>query len=149
PKPPCPVSRPSGTTVADAASFEGGMRNFLRSLRYSWPYRYRLGASVICAACAALLWGLNLSAVLPVLKLLTRPEQSWAAQLDEAVDVYQRDYDRTSTLLDNHRVELQRVAKWPEGAERDRRERQLTGAVVQLEAQLARLSRNAYWGQTA
>jgi ATP-binding cassette subfamily B protein/subfamily B ATP-binding cassette protein MsbA len=125
------------------------MRSFVRSLRYAWPYRVRLGASIFCAVCAALLWGLNLSAVLPVLKLLTRPDQSWAAQLEESIDVYQRDYDETSAKLDNHRSELARVGRWPAGPDRDRRERQLTGAIAQLEGKLSRLSRSAYWGQTA
>ena len=46
------------------------MRNFLRTLKYSWRYRYRLAASVVCALLVAALWSLNLSAIYPVLKIL-------------------------------------------------------------------------------
>ncbi len=46
------------------------MKNFLRSLRYAWPYRGRLLISLICAAFAALLWGLTFTGVRPVLQVL-------------------------------------------------------------------------------
>src|SRR5437660_1389579 len=56
------------------------MKNFLRALRYSWPYRGRLLASVVCAAVAALLWGLTFTAVSPVLTILVHKQnlQEWA-----------------------------------------------------------------------
>ena len=43
---------PGGGSVPPPASprmVEAPMRHFLRVLRYSWPYRYRLLASVFCA----------------------------------------------------------------------------------------------------
>jgi subfamily B ATP-binding cassette protein MsbA len=46
------------------------MKNFLRALRYCWPYRFRLGLSIVCALLAAVLWGMNFTAVYPVLKIL-------------------------------------------------------------------------------
>jgi ATP-binding cassette subfamily B protein/subfamily B ATP-binding cassette protein MsbA len=46
------------------------MKNFLRALRYCYPYRYRLELSIVCALLAAVLWGLNFTAVYPVLKIL-------------------------------------------------------------------------------
>lgn len=57
------------------------MRNFLRTLKYSWPYRYRLLGSVGCALAVAALWSLNLSAIYPVLTILKedRTLQQWAA----------------------------------------------------------------------
>lgn len=128
---------------------ETRMRNFLRSLRFAWQYRLRVAASVFCAIMAALLWALNLGSIYPVLNLLTKPEQSWADQLDESIELYQHDYDKKSVALDNHKVELQRIAKLPDTKERDRLERKMTGAVAQLEAELSRLSRNVYWRQWA
>jgi ATP-binding cassette, subfamily B, bacterial MsbA len=123
------------------------MRNFLQCLRFAWPYRLRLAASVVCAIMAAVLWSLNLSAIFPVLSLLNKPDQSWTDQIDESVDKYQKDYDDESVRLANHRAELDRVSKWPEGHERDRRERELAGAISQIEGKLHRLSRNVYWFQ--
>ncbi len=55
------------------------MRHFFRVLKYSWPYRYRLLASVVCALMVAALWSLNLSAIYPVLKILSTDKnlQQW------------------------------------------------------------------------
>src|SRR6516162_8899037 len=46
------------------------MKNFLRALRHALPYQRRLVLSVVCAALAALLWGLNFTSIYPVLKIL-------------------------------------------------------------------------------
>ncbi len=46
------------------------MKNFLRALRCSWPYRGRLIISILCAVFAAIFWGLTLGAIYPVLQCL-------------------------------------------------------------------------------
>lgn len=46
------------------------MKNFVRALRCAFPYRGRLILSVVCAMFAAVLWGLNFTAIYPVLKIL-------------------------------------------------------------------------------
>lgn len=58
------------------------MRNMIRALRYTWPYRWRLGLSVICALLVAVFWSANLSAILPVLKILSTDKtmQVWVAE---------------------------------------------------------------------
>lgn len=57
------------------------MRNFIRALRFAWPYRIRLGISILCALMAAALWSFNFTAIFPVLKIIgTGPDdnlQSW------------------------------------------------------------------------
>ena len=55
------------------------MRNFIRSLRFSWAYRTRLILSIVCALFAAALWSLNFTAIYPVLKVLgsNRTLQEW------------------------------------------------------------------------
>ena len=57
------------------------MRNMIRVLRYSWRYRFRLILSVVCAVAVALLWSANLSAILPVLTVLSENQnvQTWLA----------------------------------------------------------------------
>lgn len=125
------------------------MRNFLRSLKFSYAYRWRFGLSVLCAVFAAALWGLNLSAIYPVMQLMFRPEQTWVQQLDSSIDELQKDYGENMVVLDRHRAELQKNAAMPPGFDRERRERQLVGAVTQIEAKLLRISRNIYWRQWA
>lgn len=123
------------------------MRNFLRSLKYAWPYRLRLVASLACAFAAALLWGLNLSSIYPALQLLFKPEQNWVEQLDSSIDQLQTEHDRTREELENHRRELHNASTWPPGPTKDRRERELTGAIAHLDAKMLRASRNIYWRQ--
>jgi ATP-binding cassette subfamily B protein/subfamily B ATP-binding cassette protein MsbA len=55
------------------------MKNFLRALRYAWPYRKRLIVSVVCALIAAAFWGGNFLSIYPVLKILIEEEspQAW------------------------------------------------------------------------
>ena len=47
------------------------MRNFIRVLRFSWAYRTRLVLSALAAVAVAVFWSLNLSAVYPVLQILS------------------------------------------------------------------------------
>src|SRR5262245_51051442 len=56
------------------------MKNFLRALKYVWPYRYRVLLWVVCATLASVLWGLNFTAIYPVLKILSDGTnlQTWA-----------------------------------------------------------------------
>ena len=66
------------------------MRNFLRALKFCWPYRYRIALSVLFALLAAVLWGLNFTAIYPVLKILggTTNLQEWA---DKSIASLQKD----------------------------------------------------------
>jgi ABC-type multidrug transport system fused ATPase/permease subunit len=59
------------------------MKNFARLVQFAWPYRLRFGLSLVCAALVALLWGANISAVYPLLKILFYESencQKWIAQ---------------------------------------------------------------------
>src|SRR5687767_1932685 len=66
------------------------MRNFLRAIKFCWPYRYRIALSVLFALLAAVLWGLNFTAIYPVLKILggTTNLQEWA---DKSIANLQKD----------------------------------------------------------
>jgi ABC-type multidrug transport system fused ATPase/permease subunit len=57
------------------------MKNFARLVRFAWPYRVRFALSLVCAGLVALLWGANISAVYPLLKILFYTEncQKWVA----------------------------------------------------------------------
>jgi len=56
------------------------MKNYVRALRFTWPYRYRFLISVACALFAALFWSLNFTAIYPVLKIIGTGQnlQEWA-----------------------------------------------------------------------
>ena len=65
------------------------MRHFIRTLKFSWAYRYRLMISVLCAFGVAAFWSINLSAILPVLKILSSDKnlQQW---VDEEIEAYRK-----------------------------------------------------------
>src|SRR6185437_10914274 len=58
------------------------MKNFARLVRFAWPYRVRFGLSLACALLVALLYGADIAAVYPLLKILFYNEncQTWVAQ---------------------------------------------------------------------
>src|SRR5262249_29495472 len=76
------TARPQALSHTDASgrSKMRGMKNFVRALRGAWPYRGRFLLSVACAGMAAVFWGVNISAIGPVLKLLGEKQnlQQWA-----------------------------------------------------------------------
>ncbi|HJT78205.1 MAG TPA: ABC transporter ATP-binding protein, partial [Gemmataceae bacterium] len=68
------------------------MKNYLRALRYCWPYRYRVGLSIACALCAAVLWGMNFTAIYPVLEILGG-EHNLQEHLGEQIATIQKSID--------------------------------------------------------
>ncbi len=77
------------------------MKNFLRALKCCWPYRRLLLVSVVCAALAAIFWGLNFTAIYPVLKILGSQQnlQEW---VQERID----DAERRTALLQAEEAKL-------------------------------------------
>jgi ATP-binding cassette subfamily B protein/subfamily B ATP-binding cassette protein MsbA len=122
------------------------MKNFLRGLRWTWPYRGRLILSFVFALLAAVLWSLNLSAIYPVLVVLENGK-SWPEQVSIAIDDLQRRYDEESTKLEHYRKELKAVETWPEGRPRATREHELARSIASTESKASWLSRRIYWQQ--
>jgi ATP-binding cassette, subfamily B, bacterial MsbA len=58
------------------------MRNFFRSLKYLWPYRFRVGLSLGLVLLIAVMWGGGLGMMLPGMKVLLSKEglHGWAWQ---------------------------------------------------------------------
>jgi ABC-type multidrug transport system fused ATPase/permease subunit len=117
------------------------MKNFARLVRFAWPYRVRFGLSLVCAALVALLWGANISAVYPLLKILFYESencQKWVAQkiasletdvqtIDmrlQEIDLIQRVGDPTSAILKGH---FQQVHD-----ERESKRREVVGRELKL-----------------
>ena len=64
------------------------MKNFARLVRFAWPYRARFGLSLACAGMVALMWGSNIGAVYPLLKILFDDKtcQTWLAEQAEGIE---------------------------------------------------------------
>ncbi len=117
------------------------MRHFLRILKYSWPYRFRLVASIICALMVAALWSLNLSAIYPVLQILSTDKnlQQW---IDGEIDGQQKQFDdptRRLRLEQLHGV-LKNLSENPNEPDAETRERKATEEIAKIEGELNNLA---------
>ncbi|MCE9562420.1 MAG: ABC transporter ATP-binding protein/permease [Planctomycetes bacterium] len=121
------------------------MRNFLRILKYSWPYRFRLVASICCALMVAALWSLNLSAIYPVLKILSSGEnlQQW---IDHEIESYQGQLDDKARLkrLDELHSILKEIEQNPNKLQTETIERKSTEELAKLEGERSNLATWVY-----
>jgi ATP-binding cassette, subfamily B, bacterial MsbA len=125
------------------------MRNFLRALKFCWPYRYRIALSVLFALLAAVLWGLNFTAIYPVLKILggTSNLQTWA---EGSITKLQEERipplkDRLAEL-DAERLEVEKAANL---VNRDTRLRRIARELAAVESQLENARTELYYYEVA
>jgi ATP-binding cassette subfamily B protein/subfamily B ATP-binding cassette protein MsbA len=111
------------------------MKNFLRALRCSWPYRWRLAVSLICALVAAILWGGIFTSISPILHILDKKQnlQQWA-------QASIKDTTARITDLEARRKgpvrEVERIGDQPPTEIRDKQLRDLTRKIASLEGDL-------------
>ena len=123
------------------------MRNFTRGLKQSWPYRSRLILSLIAAVFASALWSLNLSAIYPVLQILSTDQnlQDW---VDKEIGRYQAvasDPARHAKIADM-RAKLAEMENQPERLDRENHSRrQLSKDLARREDELADANSRVYW----
>src|SRR5262245_22355824 len=122
------------------------MKNFVRAIRCSWPYRRRLAWSIVCALLAAVLWSLNFTAIYPVLKILSN-EQNLQDWVEEQIGLTQREVNKWQLELDARNQELRKVAELQDESLRDfreRREHELTGQLAKIESKLNSARKSLY-----
>lgn len=122
------------------------MREFVRILKYTWPYRYRLVASVCCAFMVAALWSLNLSAIYPVLKILSTDKnlQEW---VNEEINALQKQLDdpvRSEERLSQLKATLRDLDDRPHQPNAQTKERKTTEEIAKIEGERSSLNRRTY-----
>jgi ATP-binding cassette subfamily B protein/subfamily B ATP-binding cassette protein MsbA len=119
------------------------MKNFLRALRHTWPYRRRFTLSVCCAFIAAALWGLNFSCIYPVLKLLDNDQtaQQWVDSCIEKVQADIHNYEHDAKAPQDRLHELENKPNTPAN-EKDKRD--ATSELAKIERKLA-AARAVHW----
>jgi len=124
------------------------MKNFLRVLRFAWPYRRRLIASIVCAFLAAILWGLNFSAVYPFLQTLQSDQHpsEWIngsiSNVMARIEVVEK--ERADLALQEKELHAAPTDKYFEKSKRE-----LTAKQMNNESNLESLRRNLYYLQWA
>ena len=118
------------------------MRYFLRTLRLSWTYRYRLFASIVFAFLAAICWSLNFTAVYPVLKIFGTDQnlQQWA---NEGILKAKNSVEAQTRETEKIRKDLDRVNEAP-AADRDKLTTKFNGELTRVTARLESSQRELY-----
>jgi ATP-binding cassette subfamily B protein/subfamily B ATP-binding cassette protein MsbA len=135
------------------------MKNFLRALRHALPYRRRLALSMLCALCAAVLWGLNFTSIYPVLKLL-HTEQNPHQWIDQQIDKLETEIRDLEGLLNKKGEAKQQLERERDEMRRDPERERVMGIVEQkirdathelykLENKLGFTRSSLYWHQVA
>jgi ATP-binding cassette subfamily B protein/subfamily B ATP-binding cassette protein MsbA len=120
------------------------MKNFLRVLRFVWPYRRRLIISMTCALVAAALWGLNFLAIYPVVQVLIadKTPQSWVKERVDAVSRDIKDLELEVKKEAEREIEIKAIA---DAKERAKQERDLTNAKTRTQRHLESANRELWW----
>jgi ATP-binding cassette subfamily B protein/subfamily B ATP-binding cassette protein MsbA len=101
------------------------MKNFVRVLRFAWPYRWRFAASVSCALVVALLWGGNFTAIYPILKILNSNNENLQSWIDKQIEIKDREIEELNRQLERDERDLERIEALDLPAkQRDRQEAQ-------------------------
>src|SRR5436309_8613149 len=86
------------------------MKNFLRALRCSLPYKGRLVISILCALLAAVFWSLNFTAIYPVLQVLGK-DQSLQDWVDARLKKTQKTIAELQAQMDDLEAQDRRLEK--------------------------------------
>jgi ATP-binding cassette subfamily B protein/subfamily B ATP-binding cassette protein MsbA len=118
------------------------MKNFLRALRFAWPYRIRLTLSLVCALAAALFWSVTFTAIDPTLKIL-RHEKSLQEIINDEIKRIQLDrVEPAKHKVDEAVRALERGQLLPEGPDKDKFQRQNAAEQARWQDKLARAQRD-------
>jgi ATP-binding cassette, subfamily B, bacterial MsbA len=124
------------------------MKNFLRAIRCSWPYRGRLALSVVCALLAAILWSLNISAIGPVLKILGE-DKSLQESVGDLIKDVQKQIDGWQAEREFHARRSKELEAEPPGEYRNKQLRDETNSLAKLESRLDGATWKLYWYRIA
>lgn len=125
------------------------MKNFARALRFAWPYKYRVAASVVCALLAALFWSLNFTAIYPILKIISSDQnlQEWVSSSIRHIETEQ--IKPLEEKCDNLNKLRQGHESWPAGKLRDEKLRQTTLDLAKSTEKLEASYRELHHNQVA
>src|SRR5437867_2587786 len=106
------------------------MRNFLRAVRNSWPFRVRLTLSILCAVFAAVFWSLSFLAIHPAMKILGG-ETTLPKSVDKDIENIESDLQKANLRRQDLERQLRELD--PASNYRDDKKREITGAIAQTE----------------
>jgi ATP-binding cassette subfamily B protein/subfamily B ATP-binding cassette protein MsbA len=116
------------------------MRNFLRAVKNSWPFRTRLILSIACALCAAVFWSLSFLAIHPAMKILGGVT-SLPDSVEADIKQIEHEMEGLQYTLQTRREELKSIQDDP--AKEDRKGIDL-GVIAQTEWKIQQANLSIY-----
>ena len=119
------------------------MKNFLRALRFSLPYRGRLMLSFVCALFAAVLWSLTFTAISPVHTLLTE-QVSLQTSVDKHIEQVSAEIAKLQPILEGKKNRYKLLESQPATDYRDKQLRDDARSLAKDESKLDGLTTDLY-----
>jgi ATP-binding cassette subfamily B protein/subfamily B ATP-binding cassette protein MsbA len=123
------------------------MKHFFRAIRCSWPYRARLTLSIVCALLAAVFWGLNFTAIYPILKIIGSDKnlQGWVREcIHKTKQQIEALTDGPEGIVKYTSDEKKRIYALAPGPHRDQQERDFANKLARMESKLDASRRELY-----
>ncbi len=124
------------------------MKNFIRALKFAWPYRGKLILSFVCALIVAVLWGANFTVIYPVLKILGSDE-NLHAWVNKQIDEREKQIDSLQKSRTDRQRQIDEVKTKPAGKAREETLAELNRLMAKDEAQLSAAHSKLQWIQRA
>ena len=115
------------------------MKNFVRAMRMVWSYRYRAFFSMVCALIAAFFWGLNFTAIYPILKIIGS-DQNMQQWVQSCIDNAEKEKGPLQNEVDDLTKRMDQAVKIDNQKESDREVRRLTSELAKVQSKLASVS---------
>jgi ATP-binding cassette, subfamily B, bacterial MsbA len=125
------------------------MKNFLRAFRFAWTYRGRLFISVGCAVLAAIFWGLNFTAIYPVLKILGSDDMNLQQWVDGEIKRTQKEIDEWRSNVEELVKKRQEMEARADSPERSHALRDIARELAKIESKLGPAQRHELYFQIA
>jgi ATP-binding cassette, subfamily B, bacterial MsbA len=119
------------------------MKNFVRAMRLVWNYRYRAFFSMVCALTAAFFWGLNFTAIYPILKIVGSDQnlQEW---VNSCIDSAKKEKAPLQNEVDGLTKRIDQAFKIENKRDSDKEVRKLTGDLAKVQSKLESASQEEY-----
>jgi ATP-binding cassette subfamily B protein/subfamily B ATP-binding cassette protein MsbA len=119
------------------------MKNFLRALRFAWPYRGRLACSILCALVAAALWSLTFTAIYPVQKILSS-DKNLQDYINESIQDTNDKIDKLVVEINALSLKKKEIEAQPESKERLTQLRRKDSDLARVESRVEAARRLLY-----
>src|SRR6266704_752187 len=114
------------------------MRNFIRALRFAWPYRFRLATSLVFAVLAAALWSLNFTAIYPILKIFGSGDNLQTG-VDKEIEKCEEQIVPLEKRMAELKAEFENAEREPNPEERATLKRHISAKMVRVEGEIKAL----------